>query len=51
MGEPPVEMPLFQARPITDAVVIAGKFASPTGADGTRTMIAPFPLFEVAEFP
>lgn len=50
IGDPPVEMPLFHEKLITDADVTALMLANPTGAEGTSTMIAPLPASEVAEF-
>ena len=50
-GEPPVEAPFFQVMPITDFVVTARLFARLTGAEGTKTIVAPFPLSEKADSP
>lgn len=51
MGEPPVDTPLFQVIPITDAVVTCEFIARPTGADGTNKIVAPFPCSESADSP
>jgi|LauGreDrversion4_2_1035121.scaffolds.fasta_scaffold36085_4 hypothetical protein len=51
MGEPPVEIPLFHLMPIFDADVTMVLSLSPTGADGTSKIVAPFAASDSLESP
>jgi len=51
IGEPPVDTPLFHFSPITEAEVVEGSNAKPTGGLGKSKILAPLPIVDAADSP
>lgn len=51
IGEPPVDTPLFHLSPITEAELVEGSNAKPTGELGTSKILAPLPSADAADSP